>query len=77
MLALRLFVAVVAVAFAGPVFAEVTGVAPSGKKGTLHRVVEGDTLWDLTAHYLGTPWIWPARWVRRDAGCRAGFTVRP
>jgi hypothetical protein len=67
MLALRLFVVVVAVAFAGPAFAEVTGVAPSGKKGTLHRVVEGDTLWDLTARYIGTPWIWPSIWKENDA----------
>ncbi|MFQ5515604.1 MAG: LysM peptidoglycan-binding domain-containing protein [Myxococcota bacterium] len=42
--------------------AQVAGVAPDGRKGQLHVVVEGDTLWDITARYLGTPWIWPSIW---------------
>ncbi len=38
------------------------GVAPDGTKGQLHVVKRGDTLWDITDHYLGTPWIWPSVW---------------
>ena len=51
------------VGLAGPVQAGGTrGVGPDGKQGWLHRVETGDTLWDITATYLGTPWIWPAIW---------------
>ena len=27
--------------------------------GTVHTVLKGDTLWDLSAHYLQSPWVWP------------------
>jgi LysM domain len=30
--------------------------------GIVHTVVEGDTLWDLSAKYLGTPWKWTEIW---------------
>jgi LysM domain len=30
--------------------------------GTVHTVVKGDTLWDLSQHYLGSPWYWPKVW---------------
>src|SRR5215471_14225181 len=30
--------------------------------GQVHTVVRGDTLWDLSQHYLGTPWYWPKVW---------------
>jgi hypothetical protein len=30
--------------------------------GTVHTVVTGDTLWDLSQHYLGSPWYWPKVW---------------
>lgn len=33
-------------------------------EGLVHTVVEGDTLWDLSAKYLGTPWRWPELWER-------------
>lgn len=29
---------------------------------TTHQVVPGDTLWDLSEHYLGSPWQWPRVW---------------
>ncbi|MEW6719070.1 MAG: LysM domain-containing protein [Thermodesulfobacteriota bacterium] len=32
--------------------------------GIVHTVVEGDTLWDLSAKYLGTPWKWTEIWER-------------
>ncbi len=27
-----------------------------------HRVVRGDTLWDITGRYYGNPWEWPRVW---------------
>src|SRR5208283_2774499 len=38
-----------------------TGAAPE-LPGTTHTVVPGDTLWDLSQHYLGSPWYWPKVW---------------
>jgi len=31
---------------------------------TVHRVVPGDTLWDLANTYLGDPYLWPQIWER-------------
>src|SRR5450432_1886140 len=41
--------------------------APSGEgakdgAGTAHTVEKGDTLWDLSQRYLGSPWYWPKVW---------------
>ena len=33
-----------------------------GRKGRLHRVAVGDTLWDISEAYLGTAWVWPSVW---------------
>jgi hypothetical protein len=30
--------------------------------GEVHTVVPGDTLWELSQRYLGTPWYWPKVW---------------
>lgn len=30
--------------------------------GTTHMVVKGDTMWDITGHYLGNPFQWPMVW---------------
>ncbi|MGD9252435.1 MAG: LysM peptidoglycan-binding domain-containing protein [Holophagae bacterium] len=30
----------------------------------VHTIVKGDTLWDLAAHYLGDPFLWPQLWER-------------
>lgn len=30
----------------------------------VHIIVKGDTLWDLAAHYLGDPFLWPQLWER-------------
>jgi LysM repeat protein len=30
--------------------------------GQTHTVVKGDTLWDLSSTYLGSPWYWPKVW---------------
>ncbi len=32
--------------------------------GLIHSVVQGDTLWDLAAKYLGSPWRWTELWER-------------
>jgi hypothetical protein len=31
---------------------------------TVHRIVPGDTLWDLAESYLGDPYLWPQIWER-------------
>jgi hypothetical protein len=33
-----------------------------GRPGRIHTVVRGDTLWDISEAYLGTPWVWPSIW---------------
>jgi LysM domain len=55
--------------------ADVSDEAPSGKPmgpkvdgaretapGEVHTIVKGDTLWDLSQQYLGSPWYWPKVW---------------
>lgn len=46
------------------VFAQPAGAAqeavPPG--GIVHTVVPGDTLWDLSAKYMGSPWRWKEIW---------------
>ena len=38
-----------------------SGAQPESS-GTRHTVVKGDTLWDLSQTYLGSPWYWPKVW---------------
>ncbi len=38
------------------------GTDDSGRTGRIHTVVRGDTLWDISEAYLGTPWVWPSIW---------------
>ncbi|MFI5320655.1 MAG: LysM peptidoglycan-binding domain-containing protein [Myxococcota bacterium] len=33
-----------------------------GRPGRIHVVQRGDTLWDISDAYLGTPWVWPSIW---------------
>jgi hypothetical protein len=33
-------------------------------EGIIHTVVAGDTLWDLSSKYLGSPWKWTEVWER-------------
>ncbi len=35
----------------------------AGVEGRIHTVVRGDTLWDISDAYLGTPWVWPSLWA--------------
>jgi hypothetical protein len=37
-----------------------------GRPGRIHIVVRGDTLWDISDAYLGTPWVWPSIWTDND-----------
>jgi LysM repeat protein len=34
----------------------------SGREGRIHDVKPGDTLWEISDAYLGTPWVWPSIW---------------
>jgi hypothetical protein len=45
---------------------ESLGVAQPAEypEGLVHAVVKGDTLWDLSGKYLGSPWLWPDLWER-------------
>ena len=38
--------------------------AAKPSEGIVHTVVAGDTLWDLSAKYLGSPWKWADIWER-------------
>ncbi len=31
-----------------------------------YTVVKGDTLWDISAHFLNTPWLWPRLWQANE-----------
>jgi nucleoid-associated protein YgaU len=37
-----------------------------GRQGRIHVVHKGDTLWDISDAYLGTPWVWPSLWEDND-----------
>jgi nucleoid-associated protein YgaU len=39
------------------------GYDEQGRAGRIHIVVPGDTLWDISDAYLGTPWVWPSIWT--------------
>jgi hypothetical protein len=42
------------------------GYDSQGRRGRIHIVVVGDTLWDISDAYLGTPWVWPSIWHDND-----------
>jgi len=37
-------------------------VDADGVEGRIHIVSAGETLWDISGAYLGTPWVWPSVW---------------
>jgi hypothetical protein len=43
------------------------GYDAEGRPGRVHLVVRGDTLWDISEAYLGTPWVWPSIWKDNQA----------
>jgi len=44
-----------------PAQGEVETASPEGPS-QVHTVEKGDTLWDLSGKYLGSPWYWPKVW---------------
>lgn len=38
-----------------------------GREGRIHTVVPGDTLWDISEAYLGSPIAWPSIWKNNPA----------
>ncbi len=42
------------------------GYDSEGRAGRIHIVIRGDTLWDISDAYLGTPWVWPSVWRDND-----------
>jgi hypothetical protein len=38
------------------------GQARTAAPGEVHTVEKGDTLWDLSQRFLGSPWYWPKVW---------------
>lgn len=38
-----------------------------GREGRIHTVVSGDTLWDISEAYLGSPFVWPKVWKNNPA----------
>lgn len=43
------------------------GYDEDGRRGRIHVVETGDTLWDISEAYLGTPWVWPSVWTENEA----------
>lgn len=43
-----------------------TFTVPSHAEETIHTVVPGDTLWDISIKYLSTPWKWPLVWANNQ-----------
>ena len=42
------------------------GVDDAGVEGRIHTVSSGETLWDISEAYLGTPWVWPSVWHENE-----------
>jgi hypothetical protein len=74
-------IAVPAQAVAAPAAAPHLAMGPAatdaaGQQGRLHTVAAGETLWDISEAYLGTPWIWPSLW-KDDSGSGRDAAIQP
>jgi len=49
----------------------------SGREGRIHTVARGDTLWDISDAYLGTPWVWPSLWNDNQGEIANPHRIRP
>lgn len=48
-----------------------------GRPGRIHVVQAGDTLWDISDAYLGTPWVWPSIWKDNTAEVENPHRIYP
>jgi hypothetical protein len=48
-----------------------------GRPGRIHVVQKGDTLWDISDAYLGTPWVWPSIWKDNTAEVENPHRIYP
>jgi hypothetical protein len=48
-----------------------------GRPGRIHVVQTGDTLWDISDAYLGTPWVWPSIWQDNTAEVENPHRIYP
>jgi hypothetical protein len=53
------------------------GYDEQGRQGRIHVVAPGDTLWDISDAYLGTPWVWPPIWKDNDADIANPHRIYP
>lgn len=54
--------ALLSLSLAFPTFAEEKPLTVKKDAPTTYTVVKGDTLWDISAMYLDSPWLWPRLW---------------
>jgi len=54
--------ALLSLSLAFPTFAEQKPLSVKEDAPTTYTVVKGDTLWDISAMYLDSPWLWPRLW---------------
>ena len=57
--------------------AAAAAVPDTSSRGSLHIVIPGDTLWDLCAHYLNDPWLWPEIHRANQAGIADPHWIYP
>ncbi len=55
----------------------IVGYDAEGKRGWLHTVRKGETLWHITDAYFGTPWIWPSVWRDNSAAIVNPHRINP
>ncbi len=53
------------------------GYDSQGRPGRIHVVKKGDTLWDISDAYLGTPWVWPSIWKDNTAEVENPHRIYP